>query len=109
VGRLGRRRQRARRQPRRLGDDRRLHAPRADPAAAAPGRQGAARREKVWYDDAACLDVAFDPQPAQASANAKDPGVGEGQAKDGADVSSPFDAEAIAGRIAPARGRPPRP
>ena len=63
--------------------------------------------ERVWYDEAACLDVVFDPQPAQAEPNAQIPVGMKVRAKDGQDVEAAFALEAIHGSVAPATGTTP--
>jgi hypothetical protein len=63
--------------------------------------------EKVWYDDAACLDVAFDPQPAVVEPNAKVPVAVKVRAKDGADVEAAYDAQPVDGAVGPPAGTTP--
>ncbi|HEX8084920.1 MAG TPA: hypothetical protein VF529_11580 [Solirubrobacteraceae bacterium] len=63
--------------------------------------------ERVWYDDAACLDVAFDPQPAVVEPNAKVPVSVKVKAQDGADVEAPYDAQPVDGAVGPPTGTTP--
>ena len=63
--------------------------------------------ERVWYDQAACLDVVFDPQPAQAEPSAHIPVAMKVRAKDGQDVAAEFTLEAASGSVTPRSGTTP--
>jgi hypothetical protein len=63
--------------------------------------------ERHWYDDAACLDVAFDPQPAEATPNAKIPVNVKVKAKDGAEVAARYEATPVDGAVGPPTGTTP--
>jgi hypothetical protein len=69
--------------------------------------KGLLAAEKVFYDQAACLDVVFDPQPANATPNAKIPVSVKVKAKDGAEVAASYDAQPVDGAVGPPTGTTP--
>ena len=63
--------------------------------------------ERVWYDEAACLEVVFDPKPAQAEPNTEVPVAMKVRAKNGQDVAAHFTLQAAAGSVTPDSGTMP--
>lgn len=65
--------------------------------------------EKVFYDQAKCLDVVFDPEGAQIAPNQQLQVAVKVKAKDGAEVAATYDATAVVGSVAPASATTPGP
>lgn len=62
------------------------------------------KAEANWYDNAACLDVAFDPASAKVKPGQKLPVGVKVKAKDGAEVTAAYDATPVDGAVGPPTG-----
>jgi hypothetical protein len=66
--------------------------------------QALLKAEANWYDNAACLDVVFDPPSAKVKPGQKLPVGVKVKAKDGAEVAAAFDATPVDGAVGPPTG-----
>jgi hypothetical protein len=62
------------------------------------------KAEANWYDNAACLDVVFDPPSAKVKPGRQLPVGVKVKAKDGAEVAAAYDAQPVDGAVGPPTG-----